>query len=294
MRNEILFLLVPLAICSAQVSSVVSLSNGIQLRIYAQSAEGTPVALKTEIQPASGNSFYRIYKDENGLAVFAYELAVERTADGEQFRVTAQSAGSEFATQFPNADGGKPTPTISEPRESPLLSSGDQFTIEIPTDPGLQQTITDTVQVRLNQRGAPPSEPGAQSPAQLRFVALSVNINGKLVSPSGVGAVVLGRYAMFYLPGRGGYFFSTDAVDRRTFVRVGVVDGTRLRFTVDNESYECESESSILMKSERGEIWVYHDAGYKPAGNWTKSDPSDETRDQFFTAASDSLNWWLP
>jgi hypothetical protein len=293
MRNAILFLAMSAATCSAQVSAGVSLSNGIQLRIYAQTAEGTPVALKTDIQPASGNSFYRIYRDENSLAVFAYELSVTRTPDGTQFQATAEPAGSEFAAKFPNADGGKPTPTLSEPRESPLLSSGDRFTIDIPTDPGLQQTITDTVQIRLNQRGAPPAEPGAQ-PALLRFVALSVNINGKLVSPSSVSAVVAGRYAMFYLPGRGGYFFASDAADHRQFARIGVVDGTHLRFTVDNESYECESDSPILVKSERGEIWVYHDAGYKPAGNWTKSDLSDETGDQFFTAASDSLNWWLP
>jgi hypothetical protein len=282
-------LLASTAICLAQVSSTVSLSNGIQLRI---TSRGAPASLKMELQHASGNSFYRIYRDENGLVVFAYELAVERTSDGTQFRATARPTGSEFAARFPNSDAGKPPPTLSQPRESPLLDSGGRFTIDIPSDPGLQATVTDTVQVQLNRRGAPAAE--ADASAQIRFVALKVRIHGELASPGGAGAIVSGRYAMFYIPGRGGYFFSNEPVNQRPFVQVGTVDHGLLRFTVENEPYECESEAPILLKSERGQIWVYHDPNYRPNGNWTKSDPSDDSREQFFTAASDSLNWWLP
>ncbi|MBZ5612240.1 MAG: hypothetical protein LAP38_28610 [Acidobacteriia bacterium] len=286
-------LLFSLAIAWAQESSVVSLSNGIQLRVYARSADGAAIGLKTEIQPASGNSFYRMYRDENDLVVFAYELAVERTEDGMQFRATARPAGPEFAARFPNATGGKPTPTLPGPIESGMLDSGGRFAIDIPANPGLSP-ITDTVQIRINQRGGPPPEWGSQSSAQLRFVALKVSINGALASPSGAGAVVAGRFAMFYLPGQGGYFFSAEPVERRSFAQIGVVDGTRLRFTIEGDIFECDSEAQILLKSERGVAWVYHDPGYRPEGNWTKDDPREGTREQFFTAASDSLNWWLP
>ena len=293
MRNSLLLFLVPVALCSGQVSAVVTLSNGIQLRIYAQAAEGTPVALKTDLQPASGDSFYRIYRDENNLAVFAYEVEVERSADGTQFRITARPAGTEFAERFPNADGGKPTPTLPDNIQSQLLDSGGQFSIDIPTDPGLKQTIHDTVQIQLNRRGQVEAEAGAQQ-ALLRFVALRVYIGGKLASGGGAGAVVSGRYAMFYIPGRGGYFFSSEPVTQRPFVQIGVVDGAKLTFTVDNLDYLCQSDVDILSKAARGQIWVYHDANYQPAGNWTKTDPEDRTQQEFFTAASDSLNWWLP
>ncbi len=285
--------LLPLAVALAQESAVVSLSNGIQLRVYARSGGGAAIGLKTEIQPASGNSFFRLYRDENNLVVFAYELAVERTADGRQFRATARPAGAEFAARFPNADNGKPAPTLAGPIDSGLLASGERFAIDIPSNPGLSP-ITDTVQIRINQRGAPPPEWESQSAAQLRFVSLRVSINGALVSPAGAGAVVSGRYAMFYLPGRGGYFFAAEPVERRSFAQIGVVEGTRLRFTLEGGMYECESEAPILVKSERGVAWVYHDPDYRPEGNWTKSDPREGTREQFFTAASDSLNWWLP
>jgi len=275
----------------AQVSSDVALSNGVHLTITARAEEGTPIALKTSLEPASGDSFYRIFRDENNLAVFAYELSVERTPDGQQFRVTAKPATSDFAARFPDADGGKPTPTLSQPLESPLLASGNQFVIPISTDPGLHQTLTDTVQILLNQRGAATSPSGPERTEQIRFSGLKVSINNQPASPAGAG-VVTGRFAMFYVPGHGGYFFSTEAVDQKPFLQIAVVDGRRLRFTVDNEMYDCVSSAPILVHSERGQLWMYHDVNYKPAGNWTKSDPAG-SRDEFFTAAADSVQWWV-
>ena len=287
MRRLIALLLMPVAGSFAQLSSTVSLSNGVQLSIAT-----TATSLKAQLEPASGNSFYHVFRDENDLAVFAYELMVDRTPDGEQFRITAKPTGPEFAARFPNADGGKPTPTFPEALESPLLASGGRFTVDIPTNPGLGENITDSIQIQVNQRGAPVPEAEAQA-AQLRFAGLKVYINGTLASPSGPGAMVLGRYTMFYLPGHGAYFFSAEPVDRRAFVHIGSVDGANLQFTLDNESYTCKSDAQILVHSAQGELWVYHDPNYKPAGNWTKSFPTNGSRDDFFTAASDSLDWWL-
>jgi hypothetical protein len=149
------------------------------------------------------------------------------------------------------------------------------------------------VQIQLNRRGTP-TDSEAQTSSQLRFVALRVRVAGKLVSSGAAGAIVAGRYAMFYIPVRGGYFFSTEPVDRSAFVHIGVVDRTKLSFTLENENYDCESEAPILLGSDRGEIWGYHNPSYKPAGNWTQNDAREASRDQFFTAASNSVNWWLP
>jgi hypothetical protein len=46
------------------------------------------------------------------------------------------------------------------------------------------------------------------------------------------------------------------------------------------------------VHADRGQLWVYHDPNYKPAGNWTKNDPTSN-RDQYFTAAADSMRWWV-
>src|SRR5271154_1969471 len=169
--------------CYAQGSARVSLSNGLQMTIALRSDNATPVTLKTSLEPASGDSFYRIFRDENNLAVFAYELEVARTADGENFRITAKAATEAFATRFPNADGGKPTPTLSAPLESPLLKSGEGFSIPVPTNPGLEQNLTDRVQLLMGQRGG--ANDGAAGSAKLRFSGLKVSIHGQPASPSG-------------------------------------------------------------------------------------------------------------
>ncbi len=283
--------LVMLQVAFGQAASVVSLSNGVQLRV---GIRGTGTSLKTGMEPASGNSFYRIFKDENNLDVFAYEIVVERTADGERFHIIAKPAGGEFAAQFPNSDGGKPVPTLSVPLESAFLPSGGRFDVAIPTNPGTREDVTDSIQVTLNRRGAPTADSGTPASGRIRFVNLKVSVQGRVATAPGPGAVVSGVYAMFYLPGRGGYFFSTQQVDNLPFAQVGVVDRTVLRLTVDNENIDCTSEAPILTQSERGEVWVYHDPNYKPEGNWTKTNPAGGSDDEFFTGASDSLKWWLP
>jgi hypothetical protein len=288
MRRALFLLLA--ATCYGQVSARVSLSNGVQLTVSTRPDNSDPVALKASLEPATGDSFYRIFRDENGLAVFAYELQVRRTSDGQNFRVTAKPATEAFANRFPNADNGKPTPTLSSTLDSPLLNSGESFTIPVPTNPGLNQNLTDVVQILFGERGAAGGR--AARTGQIRFSGLKVSIQGHRATPEASGADVSGDYAMFYIPGRGGYFFSAMPVDGLPFEQVGVVDGKHLTFTVENEVYDCASNVSILLHADSGQLWVYRDAGYKPSGNWTKTDPSS-VREEFYTAAADSIQWWL-
>jgi len=156
-----------LQVAFGQAASVVSLSNGVQLRV---GIRGTGTSLKTRMEPASGNSFYRIFKDENNLDVFAYEIVVERTADGERFHIIAKPAGEEFSSRFPNSDGGKPVPTLSAPIDSEFLTSGRRFDVVIPTDPATREDLTDSIQVTINRRGPPAADSGV-SAAVLRLEA---------------------------------------------------------------------------------------------------------------------------
>jgi hypothetical protein len=284
-------LALPVAACLAQTSSTISLSNGIQLKVTVDTGSTAEDSLKIEMKPATGNSIYRMFRDDSGLAVWAYELVVDRLRDGDHFQITAKPAGRAFAAKFPNADGGKPTPTLSIPIKSPPLGAGGTFTIDIPTNPGLFEHRTDTVQVQpYPQSGG--GIPGVSTSPQIRFADVIVSFRGETVRANGLGATVNGPYAMFYIPKRGGYFFSAEPVTSLPFVQVGDVDHNKLKFTIDNEDYECTSATNILTQSERGQIWVYHDPRFKPSGSWTKNDP--KSRDEFFAAASDSLNWWLP
>jgi hypothetical protein len=285
MRGVLAILVIGAGLSLGQISSTVSLSNGVEVRILTNLGQPTgQEVLKVEMAKASGDSFYRIFRDQNNLVVFAYELAVSRSASGNQFTFTAKPAEAEFAAKFPNADFGKPVPSLSSEHKLELRPGQDDD-IGLFQIPGMGLSVTEKIQVTVN----PDSANGL-----LSFIGLKVSINGgAAIGPA--RASVSGRYAMFYIPGRGGYFFATEGPTGRAFVKVGTIDGARLRFNVENTDYECTSAKPILQNAVSGEVWVYHDPAYKPEGNWTQEvDSGPYHAERFFAAASDSLSWWLP
>lgn len=276
--------------CHAQVSSIVSLSSGIQLEVKAHFGQPNgEETLTVEMARASGDSFYRIFYDQNKLAVFAYELAVERAAsDPNALHLTAKPAETVFASLYPNADAGKPVPSLSSDHEFGPLTSGKSADLGLFEIPGMGLTVSETIRVTTDQTA------GTAGP--LRLSDLHVSVDHTAIPGSPPPSAVSGRYVMFYLPGKGGYFLASEPVPGRPFVNAGTIDRNHLRFTVDNIDYECTTGASVLIHADSGELWVYHDPAYKPSGNWTL-DPKKLTRpaaDEIFTAASDSLSWWLP
>ncbi len=277
------------AAAGAQPSPVMSLSNGIRLSIAASFPDLQPGVppLKPELAPASGDSFYRIFWDQNQLAVFAYEIAVTRMPDNARFNILMRPAGDEFARRFPKADGGKPVPTIPGDRSLPPVRAGERASIELFDLPPIGRVI-DRIEIGANASAT------ADSNDRLRFSNMTVYINGVRAASGAAMKAVIGKYAMFYIPGRGGYFFSTDPPAGRPFVHTGLVDGVRMRFTVDNDAYDCVASAPILLQAKQGELWVYHDPNYRPGGNLTNSSATAPAPNVFFAAAADTLNWWLP
>jgi len=277
-------------LCRAQASSVVSVSSGIQLEITANFGDPTGgQTLTVQMARASGDSFYRIFYDQNKLAVFAYELAVERAAsDPNALHLTAKPAETGFAARYPNADAGKPVPSLSSDHEFGPLVSGKAADLGLFEIPGMGLKVSETIRVTTNQTA------GTAGP--LRLSDLRVSIDRAHVPGSPPPSAVSGRYVMFYIPGKGGYFFASEPVAGRPFVNAGTIDRNHMRFNVENTDYECTTGTAVLTHADSGELWVYHDASYKPIGNWTL-DPQKLSRsaaDEIFTAASDSLSWWLP
>jgi hypothetical protein len=284
------FLAASVTLCRAQVSSEVSLSSGIRLEI--QTNFGDPTGeqnLRVEMARASGDSFYRIFYDQNKLAVFAYELAVERAAsDPNALHLTAKPAETEFAARYPNADAGKPVPSLSSDQEFGPLISGKSADLGLFEIPGMGLKVSETIRVTTNQTA------GTAGP--LRLSDLHVSIDRTAIPGAPPPSAVSGRYVMFYIPGKGGYFFASEPVAGRPFVNAGTIDRNHMRFTVENTDYECTTGASVLTNADSGELWVYHDPSYIPSGNWTL-DPQRLTHfaaDEIFTSASDSLSWWLP
>jgi hypothetical protein len=278
-----------LGLCRAAADSEnVTLSNGVQMSIHTTLGKPTgQTSVAVEMARASGDSFFRIFRDQNHLAVFAYELEVARSGDAG-FRLTTKPVGSEFARRFPYSDGGKPVPTFSANKDY-TLTSGEPVDLGIYELEGQGLTVVDTVQIGIRP------DTTDSSGGQLRFSGLKISVNGVPVKPV-PGGSVSGRFVMFYLPERGGFFFASESVPGRQFLKAGYIDGNKMQFTVDNLSYDCTGVLPIAAQNLRQELWVYHDPSYRPAGNWTLQDPeanSANAADVFFTAAADSLDWWM-
>jgi hypothetical protein len=292
-----------------QASSTISLDNGLSFSISA--TLGTPAEterLNVEMFRASGDSFYRVFKDQSGLAVFAYELELARASGENEFRVTARPAGDGFASRFPGADGGKPVPTLSADREFVIHVSsgtgsggaaGNSAEIGLFTLEGQGLKVIDVARVTAIEAGAPGAAQSGQQTPLLRLSGLRVSINGA-PDITGFGGQVVGKFALIYIPGQGAYYFSVTAMDKLT--KAGSIDHHRMSFTVDNEAFECVADKDILARANSGEsreesaeVWVYHDPAYAPAGNWTALAGPSASRgaDRPFAAAADSLQWWM-
>lgn len=285
MRIAAAFLLLPLA--WAQDASTITLDNGVEIHVDANFGQPTGQEnLTVQMVRGEPDHFYRIFRDQNQLAVYAYELSFDLSGNGAAVGATAQPYGEHFIQQFPLADGGKPTPTLAEPRPIGPLGGGQAATLDLFEIPGVGLHVTETISVQMDAR---------RVPGPLRFTDLEITVNGKII-PVAEQLPVSGQFVMFYLPGRGGYFFSLSDPGHG-FLKAGTIDGERMKFSVDNDSYECAASQPILTRPSSGEVWVLHVPDYKPGGNWTTHPRSGQTRpaeDQFFAAASDSLSWWLP
>ena len=71
-----------LAVSRAQISATVSLSNGVQMQIKTKLGQPTGQTVNIEMVRATGDSFYRIFRDQNNLATFAYELVIHLDSSG--------------------------------------------------------------------------------------------------------------------------------------------------------------------------------------------------------------------
>lgn len=287
-----LYLAIPLAHAQPNAAnaptSTVSLSNGLQVQISTSLGQPTgQQSITVEMSRAGGDSFYRIFRDQNHLAVFAYELKFELV--GDRLRVTGLPAEAKFAVRYPGADGGKPVPSLSADTQIGLLSSGQKGEIGLFQLEGMGVKVVDTVLMKIDEHRTP--EPGSMLLSGLRLSVNKTLLTGSNSFP------VTGKFALIYIPGKGGYFLSTQSVAGKPFLAAGTIDRDHMTFTVDSGIFDITAAAPILANPDSGSLYVYHDPNYRPAGTWTLNRDADSRKQSpasvFFVAASDSLDWWL-
>ena len=232
------------------------------------------------------------------MAVFAYELAVARSADGQQIILTTKPVEDEFAARFPNSDGGKPVPTMSSESQLEPLTSGRRVEIGLFELEGMGLKVVDSVQVRLFRGSGATSDIASSVLNRLRFLNLKVMIGiARLRLPLFRSAVQRDASRCFLSRAAAAISFPPK------LCRSGLCSPKPVPLTaIISRSPSITTSTNALpplhlSQGGTGELWVYHDPGYQPAGNWTQEIPPpagvQPGTQGFFTAASDTLSWWL-
>ena len=247
------------------------MNNGIHVKVSLSGTGSSDYGFG--VRTSEKNTVYREFMDGKGKVVFGYEIEVNRMADKDRVQVLLKPLGAEYS----RVTGNKNVSTFPSARELPVMWLGDKATIDVLENPSNGQKITDTIEVDAEAMG---TAPDAGNKSGIGFFNTRVLIDGKPAGSAANSGVRGDEIVMFYIPGRGAYFVSRRPVSGYDFMKIGVVDGKRLSFVLNNEKFEVVSDSEI---SESSEVWVLHD-GRKPTGRWLQ-----RSDDKFFHAAADNM-----
>lgn len=253
-----------------------SLANGLRCTVTARTTrEKTGVTSFGVRGSGTGEFFFREFEGKQGV-VFAYEFHATRLDTSDGIRVVLRPVGERY-TQL---TGRRDVPTLAAERELPLLRLGDKALVDILENPTTGARIVDVIQVdtRPTVPGVNPDAPG------IHFSRTVVTINGTEAARS-TGGIWNDAITMFWIPGRGSYFFSRTPVKGYNFRQIGVVDGQRLTCSWDNDHIEVVSAVPI---SEVGQLWVYFDPR-KPASRW-----AGKNEKGFFQAGASTMSSFYP
>ena len=112
------------------------------------------------------------------------------------------------------------------------------------------------------QTGKNPGQSYADAVFELQNVSLYVNRAAVSESVGTCGGTVV----WFYLPGKGQFIFSSNPHDGFDFQKVGTVSGNTFSFWYKDELYEVTSTSQIIKDGGVTDLWLLHDASYRPKG----------------------------
>lgn len=96
----------------------------------------------------------------------------------------------------------------------------------------------------------------------LQNVSLYINRAAVAESVGSCGGTVV----WFYVQDKGQFVFSSNPHDGFEFQKVGTVRGNMISFWYKEDLYEIFSSSQIIKDGNETDLWLMHDANYRPKG----------------------------
>jgi hypothetical protein len=236
----------------------VPLGNGKALRVSTEvsGANNQTLSIRAAINRSQANLFHRVLLDSASQVIFAYDLEITDPA-ALPLRIELKPVSSVQASA-----------TFSGSRTIVLAGPGERASVELLVNPQTHQKIADVLEIAESPSSAFGTSGGVAGPGKARQLSLShadLFEDGVRITPSSANAI-RGDVVMLYLPNHGGFFFTREEPKGYGFLKVGVVNGNRLRFNWGDHAYECVSATPILPESSDQQIWVYLDPHYQPRG----------------------------
>jgi len=292
MRNRIwLFLIclqcfgfIVVAQTSAKRQQVLQVSSGgfISFKSEASAIDTTRVAdsqslaslIYSQSLAADNRIIHRVISDSNQRVIFGYDLWVNSDPITRKFSLAVMPADEAFRRTFLKDAAPRRTEDLfaTFPRSTTpqTLDDGDAVSVELLVNQETGLKIVDVVRVTFD-RSTLLENYFETTPKDFTLDAVSLSVkgyqlllDGQVVAKSKATVGCTGALLWFYVPERGRFIFSLVPRDGYSFEKIGVIDGNRIEFVVDGESYEWLSGVPILPNGGTWNLWVLRDKDYTP------------------------------
>jgi hypothetical protein len=194
---------------------------------------------------------HRVLRDSSGI-LFAYDIEV-KLVEG-QYHIVTEPVNPAYARTLRT----EPVPTLRSVSDS-VAGIGDSVIIELLSNTATGQRIVDDIKlVDITPAGTAPD-------GMLHIEYADLYANGSKLPHGSITGGATGPQFVMYLEGSGGFFFSLmQPKEYPQFQKVGVVEGSTLKFVWENRSYELRCTAPILSTGGGAEVWLFHDPNFRP------------------------------
>jgi hypothetical protein len=228
------------------------INDQVGLRIVPRIYPKTDGLAHEHMEMKKDGPIHRVLRDSSGRILFAYDIEV-KSSDG-QYHIVTEPVNAAYAQTLQT----EPVPTLSSVSDSASMLGGSVM-IELLSNPTTGQKILDDIKlVDITTAGAAPD-------GMLHIEYADLYSNGAKLPHGSISGGAVGPQFVMYLEGSGGFFFSLlQPAEYPQFQKVGIIEGSRLKFVWNNRSYELRTTGPILSTGASAEVWVFHDPQFRP------------------------------
>jgi hypothetical protein len=264
---------------TAEAETRVTLAEGIVLGLSVSGvASPSTAAFEPRVSVRDGE-VYRLIVDRAGRARFSYAIRVDPVAGSVElaFRpVRLHEALRAFAPSqrfydlpFRLESG---LVTLPDIQTSGAVSAGDTITLDLFDNRDTGQRIADQVRViaisaKAVEQLAASRKARLESPAVLTIAGKTIRRGGQVINSDKPGTLATGQVVGLGLGADvGTVIFSAEPSQTQAPYGVATVDGHTLRFTLDDQEYECSGTEPIGPPGLTS-VWMYVRREPLPFGN---------------------------